>query len=185
MTTPNIADPLSTERDCHDFCLGLLDSFKASSRMGTDSRLALAVSAAGSLRIRFNGRFTARVADANSATQEIRLSKQIWPRLSREQRENTLSHELAHLVAEGSRPGSHHDCYWSAIHRALGGDGRRLADRAALNLEGIGAARPFTYVCGCRSYAVTARKHNNIQKALKRGRSYSCRTCGVPVRLES
>ncbi len=45
--------------------------------------------------------------------------------------ENTVSHEIAHMVDYALRGRSGHDAQWKAIHRSLGGTGERCYNAAA------------------------------------------------------
>lgn len=130
---------------------------------------------AGLMRVRFNGRFLNRMGDANLATFEIRLASKLWPKVTPEQRVNTLTHEIAHLVTfalDPRAPG--HGSLWRRVHKLMGGDGQ---ERCTYAIE-WGDLRPGRWACGCAVHAVTLQKHRAMVKKWRRGARYVCRECG-------
>jgi len=51
------------------------------------------------ITVSWNARFTARMGDAQYGTYRIRLSTPLWPRATVEEQENTVAHEVCHLIA--------------------------------------------------------------------------------------
>ena len=58
----------------------------------------------------------------------IMLSKAIMERSSEEEKYQTVSHELAHIIDFYFRGKSNHDQIWRKIHSYMGGDGKRTHD---------------------------------------------------------
>jgi predicted SprT family Zn-dependent metalloprotease len=58
-------------------------------------------------------------------TLTLKLSNPLMARVSQEERENTYSHEVAHLVQAIQQGTSDHGLRWQSIHRAIGGDGKQ------------------------------------------------------------
>ena len=53
------------------------------------------------------------------------FSRLVWPFMSPQERRNTITHEVAHVLAG---PGEGHGAKWRALHRSMGGDGERCGD---------------------------------------------------------
>ncbi len=49
--------------------------------------------------------------------------------------ENTVSHEVAHMVDFACRGKSNHDRHWRAIHRILGGNGERCSNYGNITVQ--------------------------------------------------
>lgn len=68
-------------------------------------------------------RSSIRRLDHNTLT--LKLSIPLMSKATEEERHNTITHELAHLIDYVIRDGSSHDHAWKHIHQSLGGNGRR------------------------------------------------------------
>lgn len=169
----------AAHEQCEQALNRLLELF--GSQVPVEPRLALAVKTVRSnYRIQFNRRFTRRMGDAAPAKFRLRFSAPLWPRATDEERHNTVTHELAHLVAEQLRPGTGHGLLWRRIHRAMGGDGERChaIDRTGLARH---MPRPHVYACACMTHRVTERKHRSIRRYEGTAR---CKKCKETVSYE-
>ncbi|MHC4302812.1 MAG: SprT family zinc-dependent metalloprotease [Planctomycetota bacterium] len=103
------------------------------------------------ITVEWNGRFTRRMGDATYGTYRIRLSSPLWPRASVDEQENTVAHEVCHIVAV-------HLYGWGA--KGHGADWRGCMVRAGFNptrchnVDRAGLARKNTRTmvrvyCGC------------------------------------
>lgn len=79
--------------------------------------------ASGHRVIRRDGGKFKHVIDPKSLT--LTLSNPLMSNATEDQRHNTITHELAHLIDYVIRDGSSHDYAWKCIHQSLGGNGHR------------------------------------------------------------
>ena len=73
------------------------------------------------------------------STLTLKLSVPLMGRATEEEREETITHEIAHLVDYVLRGKSDHGPIWKRIHRALGGTGARCH-----NIDRTGLKRAVT-----------------------------------------
>jgi SprT-like family protein len=94
------------------------------------------------VRLESNSRFSRRMGGARCTSRgqtlaggTVRLSSHaLWRRATPEKRRNTVIHELAHVLAEHERPGTHHGELWKRIMRRLGETPKRCH---TVNRDGI------------------------------------------------
>jgi len=91
----------------------------------------------------WNKRFTRKLGDAMGTTGRMRFSVPLWPRATEQEREETVLHELAHIlvfaqcgvIRQGfGRQRESHGPNWKAMMRALGANPQRChtVDRTGL-----------------------------------------------------
>jgi predicted SprT family Zn-dependent metalloprotease len=130
--------------------------------------------------VEFNGRFSARLGDANHGLMRLRFSKPLWPRATKEQRYKCIVHEVAHLVVreEHGRWAKSHGWEWKAKMRFMGLDPDRCHDVPTAGVANK-KARYNTY-CKCEGekalHPVTKRVYNIIADA-NSPRYYTCKRC--------
>ncbi len=156
------------------------------------------------LRVEWSNRFTRRMGDAlympaaKGPSLNIlpkaraRFSIPLWARASKEERRNTVAHEMAHLVVYhewylglterlfGELPGRSprrppsHGWEWKAVMARMGERAERThnVDRTGLRRK---VARVLAY-CDCRSWELTPRKATKIPHLF-------CRACKATLRL--
>lgn len=123
------------------------------------------------LLIKFSRRFTRRMGDARlrpGTEARVRFSVPLWERASREQRDATVAHEVAHLVCDhrhrGSRP---HGAEWQAIMRSMG-----YAPERCHTVDRSGLVRLYEIECVCRTHKVSRRWYNRAKKG-----EVACKHC--------
>jgi predicted SprT family Zn-dependent metalloprotease len=133
---------------------------------------------AGAIDLGWNRRFTARLGDArwSAGRGEVRLSVPLWPKASRAEQEETVVHEVCHVVAAYRfGPGQGHGPRWRALMARCGyPEARRChtVDRAAILARR--AARRVPALCGCPRGVLLS----SVQaRRLRRGWRYPCLRC--------
>jgi predicted SprT family Zn-dependent metalloprotease len=106
-----------------------------------------------------------RAGNTNYTRRTVSLSRHFVARNSLAQVEDTLLHEIAHVLVG---PGHGHDRVWQAKHRAIGGDGIRCYDAAEVDMP----TPAWVGVCQTNA-AHTWARHRLTQKA----RNGRCPTC--------
>lgn len=107
----------------------------------------------------------------------IRLNAGLLQRYGEDFIEQTVPHELAHLVAyahfgEGIRP---HGAEWRELMRLLG---RRPDVCHQFEVSPARRVRRHAYHCDCASHQLSSIRHRRIQQ----GMNYQCRRCGQALR---
>lgn len=132
--------------------------------------------------IGFQSGLTARCGDAryqhNIRTATIRISSDLWPYATMEQREQTMFHEVCHIVdnylasvtplylknlnQERTGRRDSHGPTWAALMRKAGKSPDRLADvkRPASMRK---TYTRYTLTCGCRSGTISANKMTRMR----------------------
>lgn len=95
-----------------------------------------------------------------------------------ERLESTLMHELAHVAAINLYQSRGHGKVWKQCMIRLGRDPRRCHNYEEAKKIRRKQER-FTVACDCREYNFTKTRINKI----KRGVTYTCRSCFEPVRI--
>lgn len=88
--------------------------------------------------------------------------------------DNTISHEIAHLVEYAQRGVSGHDYRFVAIHQALGGTGEQYH-----NMQTKGGRKEYVYHTSKGDVTITSIRHSKIQKGytyLFRGQPLNAQT---------
>lgn len=112
-----------------------------------------------------------------SAKMRIRYNPYLFAKYFDENLRQTVPHEVAHHIAGrlfGLRCIRPHGEEWRMIMRTLGVEPRVTAE---FDLTGIPLRRQrrYTYVCHCREFQLSSRRHNRINRHKA---SYHCRACG-------
>ena len=90
---------------------------------------------------------------------------------------NTVPHELAHLIARTLYPGcTAHGHEWKSVMHRLGVDSSRCHSYDTNGLVNR-RARPYVYKCDCREHKLTHTLHRRI----KMGQARKCNCCGAIV----
>lgn len=89
----------------------------------------------------------------------------------------TVPHEVAHYITDclyGMRNVRPHGPQWQAVMQAFGVEAKRTCH---YDLEGIPVRRQqqHAYLCGCRTYQFSSRRHNQVLRGRAR---YYCKSCG-------
>lgn len=118
---------------------------------------------------------------AHIAENRITLNKNLMndPRHLEDMLDQTLPHEVAHLIAYQINPRDQaHGRTWRQVMNVLGKEARRCH---SYDVEPkFVKSRPFAYKCGCEEpHMVTATINRRI---LTKTRAYSCRKCGETLR---
>ena len=123
---------------------------------------------------------TGRTAGMYRVTRErrvIRYNPYIFATAFAQALMTTVPHEVAHYVVDmvyGSHNVHPHGAEWRAVMTAFGVPPRRTH---TYDLAGVPVRtqRRHPYGCGCTTYQLTTRRHNQIQRSVRR---YYCRRCG-------
>lgn len=131
---------------------------------------------AENLKISFNNRFTARAGDASFIKNEIRLSAPLWPRMTSQERYETVIHEVSHIISYSIYKGriKAHGYEWRKIMLDCGVEPNRLH-----NIDRTGLKRKrqprFPAFCNCDTPHNLTR--NVVRKILSGNFVYTCKTC--------
>ncbi|AGA89539.1 hypothetical protein Thimo_0700 [Thioflavicoccus mobilis 8321] len=130
------------------------------------------------IRFDLRGQAAGQARIAPTGTQ-IRYNRQLLHDNPTEFLNQTIPHEVAHLVAyrvfgRRIRP---HGREWQAVMAFFGAPAQRCHRFAVKRGTGRQLAR-HAYHCACRTHALTSIRHNRVL----RGRRYYCRTCGQWLR---
>ena len=140
---------------------------------------------ARSIRVEFNRRFTRRLGDACyyrvSDSGLIRLSSKLWPTMDEIEQENTILHEVAHIITDKLHPEdrrfdrSGHGPYWKKIAAKVGAKAERFAKANVANFKAYSRKNTrYRVSCGCpNGIVITKARHTKMT----RGYSYLCRKC--------
>ena len=116
--------------------------------------------------------------------REIRYNPYIFAKYFDDNLANTVPHEVAHYICDaayGSRNIRAHGVEWKNLMQAFG-----VVPQVTGNYDLTGIPirkyRKFEYHCGCRSYALTSRRHNAI--TLKR-KKYFCKFCEAQLIIDA
>jgi len=143
------------------------------------------------LNVSFNGRFSARLGDANWSYKRIRFSKPLWPRASKLQRYQCVVHEVAHIIAHeryGRGVGKRikpHGNEWKRVMREMGLDPDRCHEVPTAGVANKKAK--FKTFCNCpgegKLHLVTQKVYNRIADPLRLNK-YFCRRCKATLTIK-
>jgi len=110
----------------------------------------------------------------------IRYNPYIFGKYFTDNLVNTVPHEVAHYLTDmlyGLRNIRPHGREWQAVMRLLDAE---PGVTCHYDLTGVPLRRQrrFSYRCACSSHAVSAVRHNRVQRGLG---SYLCRQCREPL----
>ena len=110
----------------------------------------------------------------------IRYNHYIFARYFEDNLNETVPHEVAHLVVDqlwGLRRVHAHGAEWQSVMQVLGAEPRATARYDLTGLP-VRRQRRFAYSCACRTHQLTTCRHNRVQ----RGEAcYHCRQCKHPL----
>lgn len=136
--------------------------------------------------VKWNPRFTYRLGDAiynrTSMRARVRLSIPLWPRISEEERRETVIHEVCHCIVTYThgfvpRP---HGAAWKQAMRNCGVEPRRLH---SIDRTGLSRRRRLFILNDCPNdmkCRITIRQFN-----LVRGTEMWCKVCGLHLNQNS
>jgi SprT protein len=120
---------------------------------------------------------------SKSGNHELRFNRRILMENGEKFLEDTVPHELAHLITyalygvdrdyKGHRRIKPHGTEWQNVMRKLGYKPTRCHNFDVEPARKV--AKKYRYSCGCKEYHLTAIRHNKI---LGGKSSYSCTRCG-------
>lgn len=115
-----------------------------------------------------------------STRRQIRYNPYIFGKYFTDNLANTVPHEVAHYLTDvlyGLRNVRPHGREWQAVMCVLGAE---PAVTCNYDLTGVPLRRQrrFVYRCACSSHAVSAVRHNRVQRGLGK---YVCRQCRTPL----
>ena len=137
------------------------------------------------ISVSFNGRFTCRAGDANYSKKRIRLSSPLWPRMTEQDRYETIVHESCHIVV-------HHQSRNLPFYspKAHGQEWKRAMRKCALkperthNIDRTGLRQVKQRIqafCNCDvPHEITLNRATRIKK----GSIYYCIKCNSLLRLQ-
>lgn len=129
---------------------------------------------ASRIRVEWNDRFTARMGDANYSKMRMRLSTPLFIRAFAEEQENTVVHEMCHIIAlhKFGRGIKSHGGEWQACMIIAGYEPTRCHD---VDTTGLTKTRKtFPTVCGCDKLHLVTQK---VWLKIAQGSKYTCRRC--------
>jgi SprT protein len=96
--------------------------------------------------------------------------------------ENTISHEIAHLVTKMIYPNAkqHHGPEFKKVHQWLGGTGSTYHQYDTSGVK-VRKVKTYTYVCMCQKHKVSAKLHSLV----KQGNMYKCASCGQCIKFDN
>lgn len=130
--------------------------------------------------VRFDLRgLTAGMASMKDGKTSVRVNMDIYRDNQAHYLNQTIPHEVAHLVAHavfGPRIQAHGK-EWKHVMEFFGCPADRCHTYAAKPARNI---KTYTYKCACRSHKITSIRHNKMVRA---ERVYRCKSCAQPIAL--
>ena len=129
------------------------------------------------INVVWSNRMTTTLGKASRIDWTITLSKKAWPLISIDQRIETVSHELAHLVAiyKAGIEAWNHGVVWRSIMGQFGYKSAKQYHNLHVALEPIRRKRTrYLADCDCTVYFLT-------KKELRH--KLTCRVCGSDLRV--
>lgn len=108
--------------------------------------------------------------------REIRYNPAIFARYFEDNLENTVPHEVAHLVCDllyGLNRIKPHGDEWKQVMSAFGADARVTASYDLKDIP-IRKLKMYPYRCSCGEQLLSSIRHNRVQRQRYR---YYCRSC--------
>lgn len=139
----------------------------------------------------WNKRFTSRLGDAlyqkkipghSFEYARIRLSEPLWPKISKVEKDETVVHEVCHIVSmrEAARAGRYiqkHGKEWKTLMRICGKDGK--VTHSVDTSEFKRTYKTRRVACFCKIWPVTKGTYGKIVLGTKR---YVCKACKYPLK---
>lgn len=126
-----------------------------------------------------NGRLTSTAGRAFLSEGRMDFSKSLYEQNVEAFLNDTVPHELAHLIAYRVYGSNGHDTSWKKVMMALGYEPTRCH---SYEVQKRSSAKKYNYVCGCsgKVHEVSAQRQAWINK----GKNYKCIACGTVIRLD-
>ena len=134
------------------------------------------------MSISFNNRFTSRMGDANFRLKRVRLSAPLWPVAGKEERFQTVVHEVCHIVARymhWPRNIKSHGWEWKDTMKRAGVPVERCHNVDRSSVKQVPRKKHRT-VCDCREYMMGSVRYRRMVSGL---RYYTCNYCGARFRI--
>ena len=126
-----------------------------------------------------NRRLTSTAGRAFIAEGRMEFSEILYKQNVEAFLEDTVPHELAHIIAYRVYGSHGHDASWKKVMMALGYEPTRCH---SYEVQKRSSAKSYTYVCQCegKTHNVSAQRQAWINK----GKNYKCIACGTVIRLD-
>lgn len=109
---------------------------------------------------------------------EIRVNPEIAVQNWAEYIDQTIPHEVAHIVQYQVFPRCRgHGRAWKRIMRAFGKEPRRCHEYDLSTVK-VRRQKRHEYACACRVHHLTTVRHNRVRRGQT---NYSCKTCGTTL----
>jgi SprT protein len=131
------------------------------------------------VKFSMNGRLTSTAGRAFLEEGRLEFSKVLYIQNVEKFLEDTVPHELAHIVAFRVFGDKGHGVHWKHIMNFLGYDANRCHNYA---VQRRSSAKTYSYTCGCKDkiHEVSAQRQAWINK----GKRYCCEKCGILITVK-
>ena len=125
------------------------------------------------VKFSMNGRLTSTAGRAFLGEGRLEFSKVLYAQNEAQFLNDTVPHELAHIVAYRVFGDRGHGVHWKHVMNFLGFEANRCHNYA---VQRRSPSKKYTYVCGCegKTHEVSAQR----QAWISIGKVYICKTCG-------
>jgi len=132
------------------------------------------------LRFDLTGRSAGQVRFAPGRPPVIRFNLAIAARHPGQFVDETVAHEVAHLVTAACFPRARpHGPEWRSVMASFGWDDAPRCHQFAVPQDQVRRQRRWRYTCGCRVHALSTTRHHRVEQGRAR---YHCRHCGAALR---
>ena len=131
--------------------------------------------------VTWSHRFATRAGEASWFQNKIRLSSQLWARMSQQDRYETAVHEAAHIIAHHLHPGKDikpHGWEWQRVMVRCGVKPERCHKIDTSGLKG--KRKRYPAFCPCKTHMITM----NIVNKMRRGQVRVCKACRGQLTLD-
>jgi SprT protein len=130
----------------------------------------------GDITFSMNGRLTSTAGRAFLQEGRLDFSKSLYAQNVENFLNDTVPHELAHIIAYRVYGSTGHDSAWRKVMDMLGFEPTRCHSYA---VQKRSTAKVYNYICGCEGkiHEVSAQRQVWINK----GKMYKCTTCGERI----
>ena len=145
------------------------------------------------ITIEWNSRFTRRMGDAEwkrvrgIVTEEygiVRFSRPLWPRADETQRNQTVIHEVCHIVKAYKYPQLNpgrrnpHGREWKHLMRLCGITPKRTHKVDRTGLARHNTRTKYRVACKCRELLIGPTRYRRMKSGVS---SYACQLCGGKI----
>jgi SprT protein len=126
------------------------------------------------VKFSMNGRLTSTAGRAFLEEGRLEFSKVLYAQNEEQFLNDTVPHELAHIVAYRVFGDRGHGVHWKQVMNFLGFEATRCHSYA---VQRRSSAKQYSYGCACegKTHEVSAQRQAWINK----GKRYACNTCGA------